>query len=117
MVKLQASKTRSPTRPSIATSVKSNGLAEVRAATIIALNCRCERPSVGDCAGTRGRRTYPAGEAFSTASITCAGFGQAWPCGSVDRPVDPTATEQRLIRRRDVHIDIFASRCRRGRSR
>jgi hypothetical protein len=53
----QASKIRSPSRPSIATNAKSNGLVEVRAATIMASNCKWDRPRVGDSAGTGGRRT------------------------------------------------------------
>jgi hypothetical protein len=39
------------------TRAKSNGLIDVLAAMIIASNCRCDRPSVGDSAGTEGRRT------------------------------------------------------------
>jgi hypothetical protein len=49
---------------------KSNGLIDVRAATIIASNCRCDSPRVGDSAGTEGRRTYAAGELSRTASKT-----------------------------------------------
>jgi hypothetical protein len=62
MVDPQASKIRSPSRPSIATRAKSNGLSDSLAALSIASNCRCDSPSVGDSAGTVGRRTYSAGE-------------------------------------------------------
>jgi hypothetical protein len=44
-------------RPSIATSAKSYGFADWRAAVSIASNCRWLNPSVGDSAGTAGRRT------------------------------------------------------------
>ena len=66
----QASKIRSPSRPSMATSAKSSGLDDRRAVTSIASNCRWVSPSVGDSGGTLGRRTYSAGEWASTASMT-----------------------------------------------
>ena len=53
----QASKIRSPSRPSIATRAKSLRLVDSRAAASIASNCRCDSPRVGDSGGTFGRRT------------------------------------------------------------
>ena len=48
--------------PSMADQGESNGLIDVLVATIIASTRRCDGPSVGDSAGTEGRRTYAAGE-------------------------------------------------------
>jgi len=45
-------------------------LADSRAAVSRASNCRCVNPSVGDSAGTAGRRTCSAGECSSTPSMT-----------------------------------------------
>ena len=57
-----ASKIRRPSSPSIATSAKSHGFSDSRAAVSRASNCRWVNPSVGDSAGTAGRRTCSAGE-------------------------------------------------------
>jgi hypothetical protein len=66
-----ASKIRKPRSPSIVTNAKSHRLAEVLAAVSNASNCRCVSPSVGDSAGTVGRRhSYSAGECSRTPSIT-----------------------------------------------
>jgi hypothetical protein len=65
-----ASKIRKPSRLSMATSAKSPGLSDSRAAVSRASNCRCVNPSVGDPAGTDGRRTCSAGECSSTLSRT-----------------------------------------------
>src|SRR3974390_2037151 len=48
--------------PSMATSAKSHGFGDWRAAVSRASNCRWVNPSVGDSAGTAGRRTCSAGE-------------------------------------------------------
>jgi hypothetical protein len=45
-------------------------LAESGAVASMASNCRCDSPSVGDCTGTEGRRTYSAGECSSSPSMT-----------------------------------------------
>ena len=57
-----ASKIRKPSSPSMATSAKSCGFADSRAAVSRASNCRWVNPRVGDSAGTTGRRTCSAGE-------------------------------------------------------
>jgi hypothetical protein len=54
----------------MATSAKSLMFGEVRAALSIASNWRWFSPSVGDSLGTRGRRTYSAGELGRTESMT-----------------------------------------------
>jgi hypothetical protein len=48
-----ASKIRKPSSPGMATSAKSYGFADSRAAVSRASNCRCVNPSVGDSAGDR----------------------------------------------------------------
>ncbi len=53
----QASKIRSPRRPSMAMRAKSFGLADSRAVVIWASSCKCPSPRVGDPGGTTGRRT------------------------------------------------------------
>ena len=63
---LVASKIR---RPSIATSAKSHGCGDWRAAVSRASNCRWVKPRVGDSAGTAGRRTCSAGECSRTPSM------------------------------------------------
>jgi hypothetical protein len=70
MFAAQASKIRSPSRPSIVTSAKSFRFGECRAALSSASNCRRVMPRVGDSADTRGRRRCSAGEAVSTPSMT-----------------------------------------------
>ncbi len=65
-----ASKIRKPSSPSIATSAKSQGDDDSRAAVSKASNCRWVNPRVGDSAGTDGRRTCSAGECSSRPSIT-----------------------------------------------
>jgi hypothetical protein len=65
-----APKIRRPSSPSMATSAKSHGLADSRAAVSRASDCRWVNPSVGDSGGTAGRRTCPAGECSSTPSMT-----------------------------------------------
>jgi hypothetical protein len=62
MSALVASKIRKPSRPSIAMSAKSHGFADSLAAVSRASDCRWVNPSVGDSAGTAGRRTCSAGE-------------------------------------------------------
>jgi hypothetical protein len=57
MLAPQASKIRSPSRPSRAINAKSFGLCDSRAVVIRASNCRWPNPRVGDSAGTSGRRT------------------------------------------------------------
>jgi hypothetical protein len=47
-------------------------LLDWRAAVSRASNCRRVNPGVGDPAGTKGRRTYPAGECPRTLSMTQA---------------------------------------------
>jgi hypothetical protein len=59
-VAAHASKILSRSRPSMTTKAMSRALGEVRAATSIALNCRCDRPRVGDSGDTGGRRTCAA---------------------------------------------------------
>jgi hypothetical protein len=61
---------RRPSRPSMATTAKSYGLADWRAAVSRASNCRCVNPRADDSAGTAGRRTYSAGECSRTPSMT-----------------------------------------------
>ena len=65
-----ASKMRSPSSPSMVTSAKSQRFGESFAVLSSASNWRCVSPSVGDSAGTFGRRTYSAGECSSTSSMT-----------------------------------------------
>jgi hypothetical protein len=65
-----ASKIRKPSRPSMATSAKSYGFADWRAAVSRASNCRRVNPRVGDSAGTAGRRTCSAGECSMMPSRT-----------------------------------------------
>ena len=65
-----ASKIRKPSRPSMATSAKSHGFGDSRAAVSSASNCRWVKPSVGDSAGTAGRRTCSAGECSRMPSRT-----------------------------------------------
>ena len=65
-----ASKIRKPGSLSMATSAKSDGFEDSRAAVSRALNCRWVKPRVGDSAGTAGRRTCSAGECSSRPSIT-----------------------------------------------
>jgi hypothetical protein len=57
-----ASNIRRPSSPSIATSAKSCGFDDSRAAVSRASKCRWVNPSVGDSGGTVGRRTCSAGE-------------------------------------------------------
>ena len=54
----------------MATSVKSHGFSDSRAAVSRASNWRCVNPSVGDSAGTDGRRTCSAGECSMISSMT-----------------------------------------------
>jgi hypothetical protein len=54
----------------MATSAKSHGFADSRAAVSNASNCKCVNPRVGDSAGTEGRRTCSAGECGKTPSRT-----------------------------------------------
>jgi hypothetical protein len=54
MVDPHASKIRRPSSSSIATSAKSKWLVDVRAAVMIASNCKCDRPTVGDSGGMLG---------------------------------------------------------------
>jgi len=61
---------RKPRSPSIATSAKSQGDGDSRAAVSNASNCRWVNPKVGDSAGTEGRRTCSAGECSSRPSMT-----------------------------------------------
>ena len=87
----QASLTRSPSRPSSTMTACGVGPAR-REWTNMASNCRCVRPRVGDSVGRLGRRTYSAGLAASTPSITmvrlsvsntmCTGNGQRQPAAS-----------------------------------
>ena len=53
----------------MATRAKSLMFVEVLPALSMASNCRWVSPRVGDSAGTRGRRTYSAGELSRTPSI------------------------------------------------
>jgi hypothetical protein len=68
MSALVASKIRKPSSPSMAASAKSHGVGDSRAAVSRASNCRWVNPSVGDSAGTPGRRTCSAGECYRTPS-------------------------------------------------
>ena len=70
MFAAQASKILNPSSPSMATSAKSHGFEERRAVVSNASNCRWVNPSVGDSAGTDGRRTCSAGEWSSRPSMT-----------------------------------------------
>jgi hypothetical protein len=70
MFALVALKIRKPSRPSMATSAKSHGLADSRAAVSRASNYRWGHPRVGDSAGTAGRRTCSAGECSMRPSST-----------------------------------------------
>jgi hypothetical protein len=65
-----ASKIRKPSRPSMATKAKSQGLPDWRVAVSRASNCKCVNPGAGDSAGTVGRRTCPAGECSRMPSMT-----------------------------------------------
>ena len=65
-----ASKIRKPSSPSMATSAKSHGFDDSRAAVSRASNCRWVNPKVGDSAGTEGRRTCSAGECSRRPSMT-----------------------------------------------
>jgi hypothetical protein len=56
--------------PSMATSAKSHGSGDWRAAVSSDLNCRWVKPKVGDSAATLGRRTCSAGECSRTPSMT-----------------------------------------------
>jgi hypothetical protein len=70
MSALVASKIRKPSRPSMATSARSHELGDWRAVASKASNCRWVNPSIGDSAGTVGRRTCSAGEFSSRPSMT-----------------------------------------------
>ena len=65
-----ASKIRKPSSPSMATSAKSHRFVDSRAAVGSASNCRWVKPSVGESAGTAGRRTCSAGECSMIPSMT-----------------------------------------------
>jgi hypothetical protein len=99
-----ASKNRKPSRPSMATSAKSQGLGDSRAAVSSASNCRWVNPRVGDSAGTAGRRTCSAGECCMSPSRT-----QVWQ--------NPATTENRrdtvegLNRRISCIHRMYSSRC------
>jgi hypothetical protein len=70
MFALVASKIRKPSRPSMATSAKSEEFGDSRAAVSRASNCRWVNPRVGDSADTAGRRTCSAGECSMRPSTT-----------------------------------------------
>jgi hypothetical protein len=65
-----ASKILKPGSPGIATGAKPQGFSDWRAAVSRAPDCRWVKPSVGDPAGTTGRRTCPAAQLPMMASMT-----------------------------------------------
>jgi hypothetical protein len=69
-VRAGASKIRRPSSPGMATSAKSHRFGDWRAAVSSASNCRWVNPSVGDSAGTEGRRTCSEGECSKVPSMT-----------------------------------------------